>query len=193
MPHDINNKATNTSVETHIPNSGPVQYFWNKPCQEKGIVYSVCHLLKALNETECRCISSILKTLLPVVWIIMLLFCVVKLILIQQSGNIFCTNPSDKLFNYHWMCINTLICPGSTGEAASGEGSKIRSNRAQSGFKVCTHTCTQWCRGTTWLVMLFSAFKETATSEATQGAAILALSSGVTWLSFHFAGKGKSA
>lgn len=51
----------------------------------------------------------------------------------------------------------------------------------QSGFKVCTHTCTQWCRGATWLVMLFSAFTETATSEAAQGAAILDLSSGVTW------------
>lgn len=134
----------------------------------------------------------ILRTLLSEVWIMMqlpktgLLFCVVKWILIQQSGNVFCTHPSDKLFHYHWMCSNTSICPGSTGEAALGEGSKIRSNRAQSGFKECPHTCTQWCRGTTWLVMLFSAFKETATSEATQGAAILALGSGVTWLSFHF-------
>lgn len=43
MKHDINNKAANTSVQTHIPNSGLIQCLWNKPCQEKGIVYTVIY------------------------------------------------------------------------------------------------------------------------------------------------------
>lgn len=83
----------------------------------------------------------------------------------------------DKLFNSHQICINTSICIVLERQL---KGKLLKLD--QSGFKVCTHTCTQWCRGATWLVTLFSAFTETATSEATQGAAILDLSSGVTWL-----------
>lgn len=36
-------------------------------------------------------------------------------------------------------CINALICPWNTGETASGEASKIRSNGVQSGFSVHPH------------------------------------------------------